>query len=368
VLPLFIALAGAAVAVFSILRIRALSGETLSKWRLRAERVTLMAAALCALAIAASSAVNAILLHQNRAHPPGSFYAVNGHRMRLDCTGSGSPTLILDAGLGNDGLIWSGVQPVLSRTTQVCSYDRAGFGWSDPMPAPRDADHIASELHALLDAAGIRGPLVLLGHSIAGIYIRDYATRYPADVAGLIFVDASTPLQNRDPAIAAVDGNGPPWYEIPLNEAMFAAGIPRLLSGCRWNHRGFDAYSAKLQGEDRCHEAFGGIAGERASFDLSGAETAHTGPYGALPILIFSQDPSATGPDPLAAEADRAWNRMQDDLKNLSTRSRRIIARGSGHYIQIQRPELVENEVSLFIGQIRGDALRPPSYGSTTVE
>ena len=84
----------------------------------------------------------------------------------------------------------------LSKATRVCSYDRAGFGWSDPRPDPRDADHIVAELHGLLSAAAIAGPIVLIGHSIAGLYIRDYTARYPANVAGLVFVDASTPLQD----------------------------------------------------------------------------------------------------------------------------------------------------------------------------
>jgi pimeloyl-ACP methyl ester carboxylesterase len=120
--------------------------------------------------------------------------------MRIYCTGSGSPTVVLDAGLGNDALIWGGVQPELSKTTRVCAYDRAGFGGSDARPAPRDADHIAGELHELLLQAKVTGPIVLMGHSIAGIYMRDYATRYPADLAGIVFVDGSTPLQNRNPA------------------------------------------------------------------------------------------------------------------------------------------------------------------------
>jgi pimeloyl-ACP methyl ester carboxylesterase len=98
-------------------------------------------------------------------------------------------------------------------TTQVCSYDRAGFGLSDPIPAPRDADHIAEELHDLLIQANVKGPIVLMGHSIAGMYIRDYATRYPAELAGLIFVDSATPLQEQNPALKAMDSKKPlQWF------------------------------------------------------------------------------------------------------------------------------------------------------------
>jgi pimeloyl-ACP methyl ester carboxylesterase len=158
-------------------------------WRKIAERIVLTLATVAAVAVSASSAFNAIALYHYRHPPPGELYLVDGHAMRIDCMGSGSPTIVLDAGLGNDGLIWGGVQPVLAKITRVCSYDRAGFGWSDSVLPPHDADHIAAELHGPLAAAKIGGPIVLMGHSIAGIYIRDYAIRYPDDVTGLIFVD-----------------------------------------------------------------------------------------------------------------------------------------------------------------------------------
>ena len=167
-----------------------------------------------AAVVAGSSAYNAIALHIFWADnpPPGAFYSVNGHRMHINCTGSGSPTIVLEAGLGNDALTWGGVQPVLSSTTRVCSYDRAGFGWSDPLPAPRDADHIAAELHELLLQAKVTGPIVLMGHSIGGMYLRDYATRYPADIVGIVFEDGSTPLQDENPVMKALAGKAPPTW------------------------------------------------------------------------------------------------------------------------------------------------------------
>ena len=313
--------------------------------------------------------MNAIALYRYRHPPPGQSYLVDGHQMRIDCTGSGSPTLVLDAGLGNDGLIWGGLQPVLAKTTRVCSYDRAGFGWSDALPPPRDADHIAAELHGLLIAANVNGPIVLMGHSIAGMYIRDYATRYPEKVSGLIFVDGSTPLQDRNPAFAAHGGMGPPpWFAMLLMKVASAAGIPRLFGACSRSLPGFDARAAKLQAEDQCHHPFAAIDAESENFDRSGEQTVHTGPYGALPILIFSQDPAKVASEGQPTEMVKAWNQMQEDLKKLSTRSRRIIARGSSHYVQLDRAELVEREVKLFLEQIRGTAPEPADYGSTTTE
>jgi hypothetical protein len=90
------------------------------------------------------------------------MYRVNGRLMRLQCMGEGSPTIVLDAGARNDGLTWAGIQPKLALHSQVCSYDRAGMGWSDPGSHPRDGDHVATELHGLLAAAHIPLPVVLM--------------------------------------------------------------------------------------------------------------------------------------------------------------------------------------------------------------
>jgi pimeloyl-ACP methyl ester carboxylesterase len=167
------------------------------KWRRISERIVLSFVALVALAAGAGTTYNAVSTHHFRARhaAPGSLYVIEGYKMHLHCSGEGSPTIVLDAGLGNDSLIWTKVQPELSKATRVCSYDRAGFGWSDPQPGPRDADPIVQELHQLLTEAGISGSIVLMGHSIAGLYIRAYAARYPHNLSGLVFIDGSTPLQ-----------------------------------------------------------------------------------------------------------------------------------------------------------------------------
>ena len=369
VIPALLVLAGILIAWLSIPRLQSLPRSSYSRRRKITERIVLSLVAVAALAVAGMSGWNAIALYRFRHSPPGKTYLVDGHIMRIDCMGSGSPAIVLDAGLGNDGLIWGGVQPVLAKTTRVCSYDRAGFGWSEALPPPRDADHIATELHGLLTAAGIHGPVVLMGHSIAGMYIREYATRYPAEVAGLIFVDGSTPLQNRNPAFKAHDtGGSTRWLRRLVSQAEFTVGIPRLTGLCSQSFPGFDPRASQLQAEDLCHKQLGAYADELASFDRSGEETVNTGPYGALPILIFSQDPVKATSDGEAADIAAAWNQMQEDLKKLSMHSRRIVARGSPHYVQLVRAELIEREVPMFIEQIRGTGPQPADYGSTIIE
>jgi pimeloyl-ACP methyl ester carboxylesterase len=369
VIPALLILAGILIAWLSTRRLLSLGRKSYPRWRKITERIVLSLVAVAALAVAGSSGWNAIALYRFRHPPPGKTYLVDGHTMRIDCMGSGSPAIVLDAGLGNDGLIWGGVQPALAKTTRVCSYDRAGFGWSDALPAPRDAEHIATGLHGLLAAAGIHGPVVLMGHSIAGIYVREYATRYPTEVAGLIFVDGSTPLQNRNPAFKAHDsGASTRWLRMLVDQAALTLGIPRLMGVCSQSFPGFDPHAAQLEAEDQCHSRPGASAAEIGSIDQSGEETVHTGPYGALPILIFSQDPVKAISDGEPADIAEAWNQMQEDLKRLSTRSRRIVAKGSPHYIQVVRAELIEREVPVFIEQIRGTAPEPKDYGSTTTE
>lgn len=209
-------------------RIRRLSATNYPARRKMAERGLLSILILLAVCTGASTSVNAVRLYFIRAttQPPGALYPIGGHKMRIDCTGTGSPTIVLEAGSGGDGLVWGGVQPALSKTTRVCSYDRAGLGWSEPRPGPRDADRIATELHELLLSAQVSGPIVLMGHSRGGIYIRDYASQFPADVAGFVFVDSATPSPSQDHRL---DHS---LIMTRLGRPLFILGIPRLLGFC----------------------------------------------------------------------------------------------------------------------------------------
>lgn len=377
-LPIVILAVGVFLVWLSVRRMVSPSMGTYSTWRRIAERVVLSIVVLVVAMVVGSTSYNAIAVNYFWSHnpAPGRIVDVDGHGMHIDCTGSGSPVLILEAGGQNDSTIWGGVQPALSKTTTVCSYDRAGFGWSDTQPGPRDADHIADELHELLVRAGIKGPVVLIGHSIGGLFIRAYVTHYPADVAGLVFVDSATPFQEKNPALVratppktsmdrVVDFVSQPWT---LNLTV-VAGIPRLLGMCRSKRNPSD-YIEKLQHEEYCRLRKSAWD-EVYQFDLSSQETVNSGPFAALPILILSRDISHGLPSkPPQNELDRrnAWNQMQEDLKKLSSRSRRIVAKNSAHHIVLDRPDLIEKEVPIFIEEIRGSILSPTTYGSTKTE
>src|ERR671917_1180767 len=127
--------------------------------------------------------------------PPGEMVDVGTHSLHINCFGEGSPTVILEAASGGMSAHWVRVQQQLAKTTRVCAYDRAGLGWSEPGPEPRDARQVSGELQALLEGAGIEGPYVLVGHSYGGLYARMYAARYSEEVAGVVLVDSSHPEQ-----------------------------------------------------------------------------------------------------------------------------------------------------------------------------
>jgi pimeloyl-ACP methyl ester carboxylesterase len=124
---------------------------------------------------------------------PGQLVDVGGYKMHIDCMGRGTPTVILDSGLGDSYISWNKVQPEIAQFTCVCSYDRAGLGYSDSSPRPRTGKDIAEELHALLHNAGISPPYILVGHSMGGYDVRLDASLHRGEVAGMVLVDASHP-------------------------------------------------------------------------------------------------------------------------------------------------------------------------------
>src|ERR1700686_1083054 len=127
--------------------------------------------------------------------PPGRLVDVGGYRLHIHCSGpegaSGGPTVIMDAGIGECSLGWGLVQPEIAKFARVCTYDRAGLGWSDPAPTPRTSRQIVSDLHALLTNAGIGPPYVMVGHSFGGLNARLYASQFPEDVAGMVLVNSA---------------------------------------------------------------------------------------------------------------------------------------------------------------------------------
>lgn len=163
--------------------------------------------------------------------PPGELVDVGGYSLHINCVGEGSPTVILEAGSGANSVDWANIQPEVANTTRVCAYDRAGTGWSEPGPEPRDLQQIAGELHTLLGNAGIGGPYVLVGHSFGGLYVRMYAEMYPKEVAGMVLVDSSHPdMWTRMPPEVAATLKPPAW-QVHAMTFLARLGVTRLTGG-----------------------------------------------------------------------------------------------------------------------------------------
>ena len=278
----------------------------------------------------------------------GRLLDVGGRKMHIQCTGDGSPTVILDSGLGDSYLSWHKVQPEIAKFSRVCSYDRAGLGFSDPSSEPRTSKAIAEELHALLQAANISPPYVIVGHSMGGYNVRVYASMYRRDIVGMVLVDASHPDQeNRfPPELKNLEGS---WHR----EAEFIAyttafGVPRLLGLC-------DNDPTSRAADCNARAAREQLA-EIKAFPESAAETAATGSLGDLPLAVLSHDPdkpSSDLPPEIAKPTNEAWEQMQVELSHLSTRGTQTIAKNSAHYIQIDRPDVVIDAVRNIVEQAR---------------
>ena len=134
----------------------------------------------------------------------GQLIDVGGHRLHLNCTGSGSPTVVLQPGGGDFSSVMAWIAPAVAADTRVCVYDRAGRGWSEPADSPQDATQIATDLHTLLQRGNVPGPYVLAGHSFGGLYVLTHADRYPDDVAGMVLIDSTNPATDGRPG----QGNG----------------------------------------------------------------------------------------------------------------------------------------------------------------
>jgi pimeloyl-ACP methyl ester carboxylesterase len=301
-------------------------------------------------------AVAAVLRHR---YPPlGRIYNVNGFAMHLYCTGTGGPTVVLEAGLGDDLIYWQKVQPEIAKTTRVCSYDRAGLGWSGDQPGPHDAKHIASQLHALLRQGGVSAPLVLVGASAGGLYARQFASDYSAQVAAMVFVDSSVPDQVRDMPTGA-------WSAAKSRkmhrDAMWdlikqTTGWARIKGECKGEvEKGLDAYRDLARAE-ACRPAYAraGLA-EWDEFWHSADEAREAHCCGDIPLLIISQDPDRPKPgwDAQSIAGQPVWNRLQESLMSLSPQSRRIIARGSGHHVMIDRPAVVISGIRQVVTDLR---------------
>jgi pimeloyl-ACP methyl ester carboxylesterase len=302
---------------------------------------------------------------RGRYGPPGTLVDVGAYRLHIHCVGSGDPTVILEAGAGGNWLDWSLVQESIAEFTRVCSYDRAGFGWSEGNNQPLAAQRVAADLNTLLTNASVDPPYALVGHSVGGIYVRSFARQYPQGVAGMVLVESSHESQgSRMPAeLTSVD---PALLRLlSICRAVAPFGLMRLLNvaesfttGLPFSDEHKRAYVATMNRTGYCSS----VANEYEAADRSTKQQDPPGPLGDMPLFVISAGPqlltdsSTTDADEVQTRADSIWRILQTDLAELSTNSTHIFADESGHYVQYDQPEVVIAAIRQVV-----DAVRQPS-------
>lgn len=260
---------------------------------------------------------------------PGRLIAVGDHRLHLHCIGHGTPTVVFESGIGGFSLEWRALQAQLATTRRVCAYDRAGYGWSDFVLTPPDAARSADELHALLTAAAEPGPYLLIGHSYGGFILRWFAYRHADALAGLVLLDSSAPEQ-----FERLPGGALP--QLPAGAPRRAMRMPQLPAGFP-AEEATTALALMLLPKARL-TTLAELRGFAASaLALRAADMAPL----RVPVLIVSRgrrefDDAAGG---VASEA--VWRSMQTGMTRLSAHAAQWVARGAGHLVHLERPDLV---------------------------
>jgi len=291
-------------------------------------------------------------------HPaPGQLVDVGGYKLHINCTGEGSPTVILDAGWADYSATWIYVQPEVAKTTRVCSYDRAGYGWSDPSPHPRTANWRVEELHTLLINANVQGPYVLVGHSLGGMLMRVYAHNYPDEVVGMILVDSEHEEQyDRLPgAKSSIPGLVQQFRMLGvLSSTGFMTLAPQAIPNPGVPDEVFAQYKVTWATTGFLTTA----AAEMNAMLESTAEVRalQITSFGDLPLSVLSQ--GVYTPNPALSEAENQqhwdeWQAMQSELAALSSTGKKTIAEQSHHNVQHDQPDLVINAILEMVDALR---------------
>jgi pimeloyl-ACP methyl ester carboxylesterase len=276
--------------------------------------------------------------------PPGQLVDLGGYRMHIHCTGSGSPTVVIDAGLGDWSTSWEeAVQPGVAKTTRVCTYDRAGMGWSDAGPLPRDTAQFARELHTLLQNAQIPGPYVMVGHSLGGLTVRVFVHEYAPDVAGVLLVESMNPNHFNETSPDVLSRSRSQSQPFSFGALLSRWGAARLLVKLPWIaphvSANDDAYYARYIRTQSLQTT----TDESQGMVASGAEASAVQSFGDLPLIVLTGRLNNNG----------NWQEWQKELLQLSSNSRQSFAEHSGHNLQVDEPDAAIAAITQMVEQVR---------------
>ena len=254
---------------------------------------------------------------------PGELIDVGGHRLHLSCTGSGSPTVVLQAGGGEMSSAFGWIAPAVAGETRVCVYDRAGRGWSEPAESPQDAAQISSDLHTLLERGDIPGPYLLAGHSFGGLYVLTFAALYPDDVSGLVLIDTTAPATGA-PAEAAPGSNGGS-YDLPGRISALLSSSARIGLGRLIALADYGSLPPLSRDEIRASAATASNAKSTLDEYIQAGKSAEQ----AATLADFADKPLVVLTAGVGSSA--AWMTAREDLATLSTNSSHRVIDGATH-------------------------------------
>jgi pimeloyl-ACP methyl ester carboxylesterase len=303
---------------------------------------------------------------------PGQLVDVGGRRINLHCTGAGGPTVILMAGIFSWSVVWYKTQPVIAQNTRVCAYDRAGYGFSDPGPRPQILFDVVDDLHAALSAGSIPGPFVLVGHSLGGIEARLYAQRWPKEVVGMVLVDTSPAgeglIDETQPGFDEVSGRE--RYAADMLHCAFVAANGHL-DPSRPEYEGCSAAAALPSDTPAALRTiwpqfftayyFADKVSLMSSLYTHRYDSVDRRRLGAMPLVVLSAEYSwgnSGTPDGVwfHRSYSKAWIAMHEALAHLSSRGTHRFISGSGHAIQLDKPQAVIDAVDEVLRQLHTGA------------
>jgi len=270
--------------------------------------------------------------------PPGQLVAMGPYRLHVTCVGNGDVTVLFEAGLGGSSLEWGGIQEALSQQAVTCSYDRAGYAWSDPSPYPRTASQLAREAARMLTKLKISGPLLLVGHSFGGFVIRELALRTDLDVVGMVLVDAS-----HEDQLVELEGKGKTRVMPSTgNFVLKAVDVPENFP---------EVVRRKIQALGRMRKTYAATHGEMSEFRRSTDQVREHRQQVDYPIIVLTRGIDPFPDTPQGREKNTIWNKLQDDLALLSKNGKRVTAERSGHHIHADEPELVISSIEAILDE-----------------
>jgi pimeloyl-ACP methyl ester carboxylesterase len=317
---------------------------------------------------------------------PHTLVDIGGRRLNLFCMGDGKTTVLFDAGGSDWSVIWALVQPTVAKNARACTYDRAGLGYSESDPGPRTPFAIADDLHKLVRVARLTRPLILVGHSLGGFNMKLYTALFPEDVAGLVLVDPSEERDSDRSRDFITQGWGASIAaQSELSGQRFLIALIGRYRECAETAEKAPLDPASIQYRrctDPVRPAFGPIiAGERAvlqrtakyqraqaseiAYSVYGdprAERAYAnlfkpGVFGARPLIVLTS-PKDDSAEPLDAADAAAGGRLHDETASLSISGCREEVTGTGHNIEIDRPDAVIDAVNRVIMQVNNKSRR----------